>query len=128
MRALALLLLFFGPVLTAPTAAGLWTWARFRGEPDAPIYGLAAGAAVGVAVFGLLRRRGLLREVTMLALSVLWAGWLWMALTDRRYDWTRAPALHAPDGAERFTLLLIVLVYLTLYVLAEESRPRDSNV
>ncbi len=60
----------------------------------------------------------------MLALSVLWAGWLWMALTDHRYDWTRAPALHAPDGTERFTLLLIVLVYLTLYVVAEQTRPR----
>src|SRR5436305_1754372 len=112
MRALALLLLLFGPMLAVPAAAGLWAWDRFRAEPGAPVYGTIAGAAAGLAVFVLIRRRGLLREATILALSIFWTGWLWMALTDRRYDWTRAPALHAPDGLERFALLLIVLVYL----------------
>ncbi len=123
MRALALLFLFFGPVLSAPVGAGLWAWRQFRAEPNAPVYGLAAGAVAGLVIFGLIRRRGLLREVTMLVMSSFWAGWLWMALTDRRYDWTQAPALHAPDGVERFALLLIVLVYLMLYVVAEESWP-----
>ena len=59
-----------------------------------------------------------------MALSLFWAGWLWMGLTDRRYDWTGAPTLHALDGMERFALLLIALVYLILYIVAEEARPR----
>ena len=124
MRALALLILLFGPGLAAPAAAGLWTWRAFGSAPDRPVYGLAAGAAAGLVVLGLLRRPGLLREVTILALSAFWAGWLWMGLTDDRYDWTGAPMLHAPDGLERFALILIVLVYLTLYVVAEAARPR----
>jgi len=128
MRTLAFLLLLFGPVLSAPAAVGLWTRRLLGGVAHADACALTAGAVAGVAVFALLRRRGLRREVTILALSAFWAGWLWMALTDRGYDWTRAPALHAPDGFERFVLLLMVLVYLTLYVLAEEARPRASGV
>ena len=124
MRALALLILLFGPVLSVPAAAGLSTWRVLRGQPYAEAYALAAGAAAALAVLALLRRRGLLREVTVLVLSVFWTGWLWFALTDPRYDWTRAPALRAPDSLERIPLLVIVLVYLTLYVLAEEARPR----
>ena len=123
MRALALLILLFGPVLSAPAAVGLWTWRQLRGEHDAPFYGLAAGAAAGLGVFGLLRRRGLRREATFVALSCFWAGWLWFGLTDPSYDGTGAPALHAPDGLERFALLLIVLVYLILCIVAEEARP-----
>ena len=124
MRALALLILLFGPGLVVPAAAGLWTWRAFSSAPDGPIYGLAASAAGGLVVLGLIRRRGLLREVTIVALSCVWAGWLWMGLTDDSYDWTGAPALHAPDGLERFALLLIVLAYLILYVVAEAARLR----
>ncbi len=124
MRALAFLLLLFGPVLAAPAAAGLWIWRSFPGDPDSPAYALAAGAATGLVVFALVRRRSLVRQATMLALTFLWAGWLWMGLTDRRYDWTYVPPMRAPDGAERAILLLIVLAYLTLYVLVEEARPR----
>ncbi len=124
MRALAVLILLFGPVLSAPVAVGLWTWRLLQGQPHAEAYALAAAAAAALAALALLRRRGLLREVTVLVLSVFWAGWLWFALTDPRYDWTRAPALRMPDSLERLPLLVIVLVYLTLYVLAEETRPR----
>lgn len=124
MRAVALLFLFFGPVLSAPAAAGLWTWRQFGTTPNARIYGLAAGVAAGLAVFALMRRRGVVREATFVALSVFWAGWLWFTLTGRGYDWTRPPALHAPDGLERMALMLIVLVYLSLSVVAEEARPR----
>jgi hypothetical protein len=124
MRALAVLLLVFGPVLSAPAAVALFTWRRLEGRPDAPTYGLVAGAAAGLAVLALVRRRGLLRQATLLGLMVFWAGWLWMGMTDPGYDWSSAPALHTPDGAERCALLLIVLVYISLYVLAEESTPR----
>jgi hypothetical protein len=123
MRALAVLLLVFGPVLSAPAAVGLFTWRRLAGQPDAQIDGWAAAAIAGLVVLGLVWRRGLVRQATMLALMVLWAGWLWMGLTDPSYDWTRVPALHAPDGSERFALLAIVLVYITLYILAEEGGP-----
>jgi hypothetical protein len=127
MRALAVLLLLFGPVLSAPAAVGLFAWRRLGALPDAPLYGLAAGALTALVVFALVRRRGLARQASLLALMAFWAGWLWMGLTDPGYDWTRVPALHAPDGSERLALLAIVLVYITLYVLAEEggpSRPR----
>jgi hypothetical protein len=124
MRALALLLLLFGPVSSAPAAVGLWIWRQLEGRPHAAAYGLAAGAVAGVAVLALLRRRGLLREVTVLALSTFWAAWLWFALTDRGYDWTQAPALRVPSTLERMPLLSLVLVYLTLYALAEQRPPR----
>ena len=119
MRGLAFLFLLFGPVLSVPAATGLWAWRRLGDQPHALAYGLAAAGGAGLVVMALLWRRGLLREVTMLALSVFWAGWLWFALTDDRYDWTRAPALRMPGSVERMPLLAIVLAYLTLYVLAE---------
>ncbi len=124
MRALAFLILLCGPVLSAPAAAGLLTWRLLQGQSNAEAYALAAAVAAGLAVFALVRRRGLLREVTVLALSAFWTGWLWFALTDPHYDWTRAPALRLPDSLERIPILTMMLVYLTLYVLAEESRPR----
>jgi hypothetical protein len=124
MRALAVLLLVFGPVLSAPAAVGLWTWRQLQGRPEAQTGAVAAACVAGLVIAGLIRRRGIVRQVVLLAAMSFWAVWLWMGLTDPHWNWTRAPALHAPDGAERCALLLIVLAYITLYVLAEEAGPK----
>ncbi len=124
MRAFALLLLMFGPLLSAPAAAGLWTRAALEGRPYAELYGLGAAVAVLALEAALVRRPGLLREVAIFVLSGFWAGWLWLGLTDKTYDWTRLPTLRTPDGAERIAVMLIVLVYLTIYAVAEHTRPR----
>ena len=124
MRGLAFLLLLFGPALSVPAAAGLWTWRRLGVQPHAEAYALAAAGAAGLIELAVLWRPGLLRQATVLALSVFWTGWLWFALTDARYDWTRAPKVHLPDGLERMPLLAIVLGYLTLYALAVQRPAR----
>lgn len=124
MRTLALLILLFGPLLSAPAAAGLWTWARLVGTPYAELYAIAAGVLAALVVAGLVRRRGLVREASICALSIFWAGWLWLAMTDDRYDWTDLPQLRAPDRLGRMAVILIVLVYLMFYVVAEHTRPK----
>lgn len=122
MRPLTLLLLLFGPVLSLPAAAGLGTWSLVKGQPMAPFHALAATVAAGLLVFALVHRPGLVRQISMLALSAFWAGWLWLALTEKGYDWTRLPELRAFAPLERIALVLIVLVYLVFYIVAEEHR------
>jgi hypothetical protein len=124
MRAFALLLLLFGPVLSGPAAAGLWTRAALTGQPYAEVCALGTAVVVLALEAVLLRRPGLLREVAVFLLSSFWAGWLWLGLTDKAYDWTQPPGFRTPDSVERVALLLIVLVYLGFYVLAEHTRPR----
>ncbi len=119
MRALAILVLLCGPLLSAPAAVGLWAWSLSAGKPNADAYALGAFAAGGLVVFVLLQRKGLVREMTVLALSIFWTAWLWFGLTQRGYDWSRAPALHLPDRMERIPLLAMALAYLALYVVAE---------
>jgi hypothetical protein len=127
MRVFSLLLLLFGPLLSAPAAAGLWTRAWLQDRPDADLYGLGAAAAVVALEAILVRRRGLVREVAILALSSFWAGWLWLALTDKGFDWKQPPAFRTPDSLERIALMLIVLVYLTFYAVAVHTRPQRLN-
>jgi hypothetical protein len=122
MRSLSLLLLLFGPVLSLPAAAGLGTWSMLSGQAMAPFHALAATVAAGLLVFVLVRRPGLLREIGMLALSAFWAGWLWLALTEKDYNWTRLPEPRATTAMDRVEIVLIVLVYLMIYVVAEECR------
>lgn len=122
MRWLAWLVLTCGPLLAAPAAVGLWTRARLSGVHDGDIYALAAAAAGLLAVGLLISVRGLVREVTMLVLSTFWSLWLWLGMTDDGYHWARLPQLRIPDPACRMMILLTILVYLTLYVVAE-SRP-----
>jgi|WetSurMetagenome_2_1015567.scaffolds.fasta_scaffold54641_2 hypothetical protein len=125
MRAFALLLLLFGPLLSAPAAAGLWTRAALEGQPYTDLYAIGAAVAVVALEAALVRRPGLLREIAIFLLSSFWAGWLWLGLTDKTFDWTRPPMLRTPDGTERIALMLIVLVYLTFYAVAEHTRPRQ---
>ena len=124
MKALAILVLVFGPVMSVPAAVGLWAWRFFSGKPHALDYALGAGAAAGVAMLALLSRRGLVREAAMLAATLFWTCWLWFALTDARYDWTGVPALHVPGSMERIPMLAIALAYLTFYVVAEHRPAR----
>jgi hypothetical protein len=122
MRWIAWLLLACGPLLAAPAAAGLWTRARLAGVHGAELYGLSAAAGAMLVEGLLISVRGLVREVTVFMLSGFWAMWLWFGMTDEGYDWTSLPAIHVPDPVGRMMVMLIMLVYLTLYAVAE-SRP-----
>jgi hypothetical protein len=124
MRALALLLLLFGPVLSAPAAAGLWTWAWVGDQQYGLAYAAGAAGTAALVVAAAIHRQGLLREFAILALSGFWAGWLWLEMTARTCDWLQPPELRAPDGMDRVAITLIVLIYLTLHIVAEQARPR----
>ena len=101
---------------TAALVAGLWAPQAMAASPPSA----AAGAMLAEGL--LISVRGLVREVTVFLLSGLWATWLWFGLTDEGYDWTTLPPIHVPDPVGRMMVMLIMLVYLTLYAVAE-SRP-----
>ena len=129
MRGLAWLLLLLGPLLSAPVAAGLWTHARLSGVQGADLYAGAALIAVAGVEGLLLWRRGVLREAAVLALSAFWAGWLWLAMTQVGYDWRALPLWRSLSSADWMVGIVLVLVYLAIYGLAdtrEERRPRLS--
>jgi len=128
MRVVAILLLLFGPLLSAPAAAGLWTRAWLGEGGQALASAIGAGVIAALLVVAMLRRPGLMRQVAVVVLSAFWAGWLWLEMTAKVGDWTRPPPLHAPDGAERAAILLIILAYLMLYTVAAQRRPPDRAV
>jgi hypothetical protein len=126
MRWIAWLFLICGPLLAAPAAAGLWARARLSGMHGSDLYALAAASAALLAEGILISLRGLVREMTILALSAGWALWLWFGMTQEGYDWFSLPPISAPDGTGRVVITLIMLVYLTLYAVAE-SRPHRAT-
>jgi hypothetical protein len=126
MRRLAWLCLVCGPLAVAPAAAGLWLRQWFSGVHGGDDYALA-GAAGALLVEGLLFSfRGLVRQATVLVLSLAWACWLWFGMTDERYDWLSLPPVGFPDGAGRAVIPLIALIYLMLFMVTQ-TRPHTSQ-
>jgi hypothetical protein len=115
MRLIARLVLLIGPGLSLPAALALWTREAFSNDLCAAG---AAAAAIGLE-FLLLRRRGLLREATVLALSGFWSLWAWLALTDPGYAWTALPAWRAPDSRGLMIVILATIIYLVFYEIAD---------
>jgi hypothetical protein len=122
MRGFAWLLLWLGPLASAPAAAGLWLRACLGSVHGADLYAVAGAAAVLLAEGLILSFRGLAREVAVLAGSGLWAGWLWLGMTQAGYRWTALPDWRAADAFGRIVVVLTVLIYLTLFAAAETGR------
>jgi len=119
MRGLAWLLLLLGPLLSSPAAAGLWVRARLAGAPSGDLYAVGAVVAVLAVEALLLRRRGTLREAAVLILSAFWAAWLWLGLTQADYDWSGLPLWRTLTRADWMVGIVLVLIYLAFYGLAE---------
>jgi hypothetical protein len=126
MRWLAWAFLVCGPLLAAPAGVALWLRAGLAALHGADFYALSGAVAVMVAEGLLLSLRGMVREVTVLASSLLWAVWLWFGMTQTGYDWRSLPSIAAPGALGRMAIILTVLVYLTLFAVAERRRRRVS--
>jgi hypothetical protein len=124
MRGIAWVLLALGPLIAAPAAAGLWTRAHFAGAHGADFYGVAAAGGVLVIEGLLLSLRGLVRELSVFALSAFWAGWTWLGLTQPGYAWTAPPIWRAPDPRGWMVIIAAMLLALAIYGLADGGRRR----
>ena len=123
MRAFALFLLLFGPVLSLPVTAGLWAHEHLRG--DDYVLAVVAGALILEALT--LGKQGWTREVSFVLLSALWVGWMWLALTQTDYDWSGLPAWRMPNPIGQMVIILAMLVYLMLYEVATMAPGRHAT-
>ncbi len=122
MRGLTLLLLVLGPGLAAPAAAGVWAW-RTQADPRlAALLGIIAALVVAGAEFALVRRRGVARQVAVLALSGFWVVLAWLGISQNHRDWTTLPVWRMPGAGGQMIILLGVLIWLMLYHVADGSR------
>ncbi len=121
MRALALTLLLLGPVLSGPAAAALLARQLLSEAHLSEVYAVSAAAVVLVVEVLLLRRRGLLRQVAVLALSSFWAMWAWQGLTEPHFQWSQLPHWRSPDRGGEMVIIIAIIAYLMLYELADSK-------
>lgn len=117
---LALILLFFGPLLWAPLLAGLGAARLTPGTWQPWLAGFVAAAlAVFIQFLLLVQKSPLLRYPAVALFSIAWVGGLWLELTSPPHDWlTTAPTWHAPGPWAWALIGLGVVVYAGLYLLA----------
>jgi hypothetical protein len=128
MRGIAWLLLALGPLASAPAAAGLFALSLLARAHGADFYALAVAGAVLVAEALLLSFRGLVREVTVFALSALWGLWLWLGLSQPGYGWVTLPLLRTPDGRGWMAVIAAMLVWMALYGFADGRPARGERL
>jgi hypothetical protein len=118
--AFVLILLMLGPVLWAPTWAGLRVARLVVGSWQPWAAGLAAALAVLLIQVGLLIQKSpVLRYPIVAVLAFAWVGGLWLEFTSPPHDWvTTAPTLHTPGTWSWVLIGVGTVVYAGIYLLS----------
>ena len=118
--AFILIVLMLGPVLWAPTWAGLRVARLVVGTWQPWAAGFAAALAVLLAqVLLLIQKAPVLRYPIVAVLAFAWVGGLWLHLTSPPHDWvTTAPALNTPGTWSWVLIGAGTVLYAGVYLLS----------